>query len=210
MGNLWKVVTAFVGVFVAGTVFGGFFALGVGQRFIEGRRSPAQFTDPGLLQRYVERLQLTDEQKTRIKPILDKAQSDVNEIRRQATIETATVIKPIVEKAEGDLKKVLTAEQSAKLGDLQKNRDLNPDFQGRGGRGGGPPPSFGGQNRGPGGQNGFPGGRGGQRGSGPSGAFDRGGDRGGRGGLPSQDPKSTVPKTAEQGTEPAAQSGAAK
>jgi Spy/CpxP family protein refolding chaperone len=177
MGNIWKVVVAFVGVFIAGSVFGGFFALGVGQRMMEGRR-PVQFTDPGLLQRYVERLQLTEEQKTKIKPILDKTQSEVNEIRRQATIDTAAVIKPIVEKAETDRKKILTAEQSAKLGDLQKNRDLNPDFQ-RGGRGG-PPGNFPNRGGGPGGQ-----GFGGRSGSGGQGF---GGERGGRGGFPGPGP----------------------
>lgn len=206
MGNLWKVVAAFVGVFIAGTVFGGFFALGVGQRFLDGRRGPPQFTDPGLLARYVDRLQLTDEQRTKIKPILDKVQTEVNEIRRQATIDTAAVIKPIVEKAEVDLKKILTAEQSAKLGDLQKNRELNPDLQGRGGRGGGPP-NFGGQGRGgiPGGQNGFPGGRGGsQRGPGGQGFGDRGGDRGVRGAVPGQESKVPTPKATEPSAEPAA------
>ena len=66
----------------------------------------------------------------------------------KALVESAP--KPIVEKAETDLKKILTAEQSAKLGDLQKNRDLNPDFQ-RGGRGG-PPGNFPNRGGGPGGQ----------------------------------------------------------
>ena len=179
---------AFVGVFIAGSVFGGFFALGVGQRMMEGRR-PVQFTDPGLLQRYVERLQLTEEQKTKIKPILDKTQSEVNEIRRQATIDTAAVIKPIVEKAETDLKKILTAEQSAKLGDLQKNRDLNPDFQ-RGGRGG-PPGNFPNRGGGPGGQ-----GFGGRSGSGGQGF---GGERGGRGGFPGPGPDQR-PTTTQHGT----------
>jgi Spy/CpxP family protein refolding chaperone len=183
MGNIWKVVVAFVGVFIAGSVFGGFFALGVGQRMMEGRR-PVQFTDPGLLQRYVERLQLTEEQKTKIKPILDKTQSEVNEIRRQATIDTAAVIKPIVEKAETDLKEILTAEQSAKLGDLQKNRDLNPDFQSRGGRGG-PPGNFPNRGGGSGGQ-GFGGDRSGR--SGPAGQGFGRGERGGRGGFPSPGP----------------------
>jgi Spy/CpxP family protein refolding chaperone len=201
MGNPWKVVAAFVGVFIAGTVFGGLFALGVGQRYLDGRRGPPQFTDPGLLARYVDRLQLTEEQRAKIKPILDKVQTEVNEIRRQATIDTAAVIKPIVEKAEVDLKKILTAEQSAKLGDLQKNRELNPDLQGRSGRSG--PPNFGGQGRGgnPGGQNGFPGGRGGgQRGPGGQGF----GERGGRGPIPGQDPRTPAPKSTEPAAEPAA------
>jgi Spy/CpxP family protein refolding chaperone len=205
MDKIWKVVAAFVGVFVAGTVFGGFFALGVGQRYLEGRRSPAQFTDPGLLKRYVDLLQLTEEQKTKIKPILDKIQSEVNEIRRQANFDTAAVLKPIVEKAESDLKKILTAEQNAKLAEIEKNRgDLGLDFQGRGR--GGPGGIVGGR----GGFN--PGGdRGADRGSrggpgGPGSNFSGRGsfNPGSRGGFPGQDPKSSAPKTPEPATEPAA------
>jgi Spy/CpxP family protein refolding chaperone len=209
MGNTWKVVVAFVGVFIAGTVFGGFFALGVGQRVIQSRRPPPPINDPGLLQRYVDRLELNEEQKTKIKPILDKAQTDVNEIRRQATMDTAAVILPIVQKAEVDLKKLLTPEQVAKLGDIEKNRALSIDPQGgRGGRGGGPP--GGGFNRGgpqngpggfspnrgdgsPGGQNG-PGGKG-QRG--PSGqGFNPGDSRGGAFPRPSPDARPTTADSA--------------
>lgn len=210
MGNAWKVVVAFVGVFVAGTVFGSFFALGVGQRFIEARRPPPPTADPMLLQRYVQLLDLTEEQKTKIKPILDKAQTDVKERTRQANIETAAVILPIVQKAEGELKKFLNAEQIAKLTEIQKNpfRSQQLDIQGSRGRGG--PPGgggFSGGNRGggggrgdpnfnpnrgdgqPGGQNGQGGGRNGQRGPGGQG-FPPGGVRsGGPSGQSAPDPK---------------------
>lgn len=138
MGNTWKVVVAFVGVFVAGTVFGGFFALGVGQRLIQARSPSRPPTDPMLLRRYVQGLDLTEVQTTKIKPILDKIQSDVDEIRRQANLDTAAVLRPIVEKAEADIKKNLTPEQIAKLDVIQKSRGLMLDGQGRGGRGGGP------------------------------------------------------------------------
>lgn len=207
MGNTWKVVVAFVGVFVAGTVFGGFFALGVGQRVIEARRPAAPPTDPMLLQRYVKSLDLTEVQTTKIKPILDKVQSDVNEIRRQATIDTAAVLRPIVEKAEVDLKKLLTPEQIAKLGDIEKSRGLQLDGQGRGR--GGPPPGGSQFNRsgGGGGQGGnpnFPGGPGGrgQRGPGGQGGGISGGGRGGFPGQPSTDPKA-VPATPVAPTVPA-------
>jgi Spy/CpxP family protein refolding chaperone len=168
MGNTWKVVAAFIGVFVAGSVFGGFFALGVGQRVIQSRRPATPPTDPMLLQRYIERLNLTEAQVAKIKPILDKVQADVNEIRRQATIDTAAVLAPIITAAETDLKKLLTAEQNAQLGDLQKNRALSLDNQGR--SRGGPPnrggPDFGGSSRRGGSQNfNGPGGQG-QRGPG--------------------------------------------
>lgn len=182
MGNTWKVVVAFVGVFVAGTVFGGFFALGVGQQMIQSRRPAPPPTDPMILKRYVDQLTLTEVQAAKIKPILDKVQSDVNEIRRQATIDTAAVLRPILEKTEIDLKKLLTPEQSAKLDDIQKNRGLLFENQGRGGRGpGGPPPgSF---NRG--GQGGFPG-QGGRGQRGLNGQGGNSGPNGGRAGFPGQ------------------------
>jgi hypothetical protein len=189
MGNTWKVVVAFVGIFVAGTVFGGFFALGVGQRMIDSRRAPPP-TNPGLMQIYVQQLGLSDEQKTKIKPILEKAQSDTNEIQRQASLETAAVIRPILEKQEADLKKLLTTEQSAKLTELQKSRDnrFGPTDRGggRGNRGGGPGgnPNF----------QGGPGGRG-QRGPGGPGSSNSG-PGGGRPGFSGQtfpDAKSVPP-----------------
>lgn len=195
MGNTWKVVVAFFGIFVAGTVFGGFFALGVGQRIIDSRRTPPS-TNPGLMQLYVQQLGLTEEQKPRIKSIIEKAQSDTNDIQRQANLETATVIRPILEKQEADLKKLLTAEQIAKLTELQKNRDnrFGPMDRGggRGGRGG-PPQSGSNFNRGGGGgggQGAFPPGQGGQGGKGPRGPGSQGGGNSGpgsgRGAIPGQ------------------------
>lgn len=204
MGNTWKVVVAFVGVFVAGTVFGGFFALGVGQRVIEARRPAAPPTDPMLLQRYVKSLDLTEVQTTKIKPILDKAQSDVNEIRRQATIDTAAVLRPIVEKAEVDLKKLLTPEQIAKLAEIEKSRGPLLDSQSRG-RGG--PQQGNPFNRGSG-QGGFPGQGGpggrGQRGPGGQGGgnFGPGGGRAGFPGPSTADPKA-VPATPVEPAVPA-------
>jgi hypothetical protein len=40
MDQPWKVVTAFVGVFVAGAVFGGFFAVGVGPKLLPSAPAP--------------------------------------------------------------------------------------------------------------------------------------------------------------------------
>jgi Spy/CpxP family protein refolding chaperone len=189
MGNTWKVVVAFVGVFVAGTVFGGFFALGVGQRVMQSRTAPRPPADPMLLKRYVDRLELTEAQTTKIKPILDKIQSDVDEISRQARTETAATIRPIVEKAEANIKKILNSEQVAKLAELQKRRDLAlPGQDGRGGSRGGPPGSF--QNRGGGGPNPFNG-----PGQGGRGGGERAPGGGGRsGGFVPQ--SATDPKTA--------------
>ncbi len=44
MDKPWKVITAFIGVFVAGAIFGGFFALGIGWQVVERRAQPAAAT----------------------------------------------------------------------------------------------------------------------------------------------------------------------
>lgn len=41
MDKPWKVIAAFIGVFVAGAVFGGFFSLGVGAKWLEKESPPA-------------------------------------------------------------------------------------------------------------------------------------------------------------------------
>lgn len=47
MGNPWKVITAFLGVFIAGAVFGGFFSLGVAERLQPGHHRAPPPIAPG-------------------------------------------------------------------------------------------------------------------------------------------------------------------
>src|SRR3954469_14360137 len=104
MGSPWKVILAFVGVFVAGAVFGGFFtARSAGRRWAEREarlanqpanpvatqppaahnrppnnptRAFGQIT-PVMLQRLATQLKLTDDQKDKIKPIVTRAEEDM-------------------------------------------------------------------------------------------------------------------------------------
>ena len=70
MDKPWKVILAFVGVFIAGSVFGGFFSLRIGQQMVQrgGNRlvQPQPQMPPlgvPLIRRFADRLDLTEEQR---------------------------------------------------------------------------------------------------------------------------------------------------
>jgi hypothetical protein len=158
MEKPWKVVVAFVGVFIAGAVFGGFFALRVNQRDVRPRflpivSSPAPagvppagetpslpkgaggirpntplpqlplpaamaVQAPQLMRRYVERLDLTTEQKEKINPLLVRAAADIRRQQQTNLRETAIIIQHLQE----DLGKELTPVQRVRLEEMTENQ----------------------------------------------------------------------------------------
>ncbi|MSU68592.1 MAG: hypothetical protein EXS40_08465 [Opitutaceae bacterium] len=152
MEKPWKVVVAFVGVFIAGAVFGGFFALRVNQRDMRPRFSQAIVSSapapvgqtqapssgnrpktplpqlqlpaamavqaPQLMRRYVERLDLTAEQKEKINPLLVRAAADIRRQQQTNLQETAIIIQHLQE----DLAKELTPVQRVRLEEMTENQ----------------------------------------------------------------------------------------
>lgn len=159
MDKPWKVVFAFVGVFIAGAVFGGFFALRIGGRVLQmdglairGKAgSPQDRPQPQqrpliasvepvraaqIMRRYAEQLELTPEQKERINPLIQRATEDLRR-QQQTNFRESSII---LQRLQEDLAKELTPDQRKRLEKLeQKQRDLRMLYGGRGAAGPRPP-----------------------------------------------------------------------
>jgi Spy/CpxP family protein refolding chaperone len=141
MDNPWKVISAFVGVFIAGAVFGGFFTARTASRKIQEVQpppaavavtpAPPQSTPavnrpnannrggvsvtPVMLQRLAVQLKLTDEQKEKITPIIKRADDDMRYLRTENFRSTSRVL----ERMHADISVLLTPEQKQEL-EVQK------------------------------------------------------------------------------------------
>lgn len=141
MEKPWKVVFAFVAVFIAGAVFGGLFTL----RASGGRRPPGsgfvgfdrpggpngpggngwqkqggQFQGmgaigPGMLGQLSRNLKLTDDQKEKIRPVVLKAAEDIQRLTRENVQNTTK----IVERMHLDIATWLTPKQRDALEDMK-------------------------------------------------------------------------------------------
>jgi hypothetical protein len=138
MDKPWKVITAFVGVFIAGAVFGGVFTLrasgkrlaaelpsippagqqpdGVSQRaaqppgqlVIQPRGNPIT---PTLMRQFTRRLNLSAEQKDRIAPVVSRAGEDLLRLRQEHFADTQRV----TERMYADVSAALSPEQRVEL-----------------------------------------------------------------------------------------------
>lgn len=147
MDKPWKVIFAFVGVFIAGAVFGAFFSLRSGgrlpripgpgfrnqgapvmqnpppqpnqQRPMLGAMQPIQAAQ--IMRRYAERLDLTPEQKDRIHPLIQRATEDIRR-QQQNNFRENNII---VQRLQQDIAKELTGEQRARLEKMeQRQREM--------------------------------------------------------------------------------------
>ena len=139
MDKSWRVILAFIGIFVAGTVTGGLITLRVVQkigerravaawRIFEGRQNPppgnpAQGNPansapppvgPQFFRRVIGQLDLTPEQKEKFKPIETHAMEDYRRLLRDTQHSTDL----ISEKTQDEIAVILTPEQRAKFEDL--------------------------------------------------------------------------------------------
>ena len=141
MGKTWKVVLAFTAIFLAGSVFGGLLAVRYGARFAPRRNLPP--LPPAVLRHLADRLDLTAEQKEKIRPMVDRAEEEIRPImerfneavrplRQQSLRDTGAIMRRLQQELAGEL----TPEQRAKLEKLQeRQRELIREE-----RPGGPPP----------------------------------------------------------------------
>lgn len=140
MEKPWKVVVAFLAVFVAGAVFGGVFTLGVSARRqnqiarhqpVETKGTVAAPTPvlvttkknlpgipfvvgavtPQILQQFTRRLSLTPDQLERVRPVIARAGDDLQRMRQENFADTVRVSERMYE----DVAAVLTSEQRTEL-----------------------------------------------------------------------------------------------
>jgi Spy/CpxP family protein refolding chaperone len=142
MQTPWKVLAAFMGVFVAGSIFGGFFALRVDrERGPQRRTEPQQPVGPltlRLMRNFAERLDLTAEQKEKLRPVMERAGEDIRRVQQSQFREMGV----LVDRLQQDISQVLTPEQKVKLEAMKQqqrermkgDRDRNggPDRRGDG------------------------------------------------------------------------------
>jgi Spy/CpxP family protein refolding chaperone len=153
MEKTWKVVLAFVVIFMAGAGTGSLIALRYAQAFLPQPRQPGAVVQQfGIMQmqRLAERLDLTDAQRGKIKPIVQKTAADLSKLSSDSQRETRDILNSMHDQVAA----LLTPEQNKKLDEMkqQMQRRMNQQFQDRGGRWpGGPGPMGGRPSQGPGG-----------------------------------------------------------
>lgn len=139
MNKAWKVVLAFTAIFLAGSVFGGLLTVRFGSH-LAPKRNPAPLP-PAVLRHLADRLDLTPEQKEKIRPMVDRAEEEIRPIlersnetvrflRQQSLKETGVIMRRLQQDFSGEL----TSEQRKKLEKIQERqrellRDERPGLQ---------------------------------------------------------------------------------
>ena len=113
MNKPWKVVLVFVGVFLAGAICGGPLAM---RFFRPGRPEERAASRPQILQRLVDDLKLSEEQKAKIQPIVQRTLQETQRLRR----ENVKAIAAVMEQMHGEVAAELTPEQRVKQDEMRK------------------------------------------------------------------------------------------
>ena len=127
MNQPWKVIFAFVAVFIAGSVFGGFFALRIRQQVVpRGGAEPVLLPPQNLpaiplLRRFAERLELTDEQREKLRPIVLKAENELNRVREDSMRGSQSIL----QRVQQEFRAELTPRQRRQLDQMEeRQRDI--------------------------------------------------------------------------------------
>lgn len=132
MNKNWKVILTFIGIFAAGAVTGILVAPSFFRNVAEWRaqHSPARSQFQGQLgrqffSRITEQLDLTPEQREKIKPIEQRMIAELRRLRRETQRETELVIKQTQE----EISAVLTPEQRVQFEErIAKGRERIKKF----------------------------------------------------------------------------------
>ena len=137
MDRPWKVISAFVGVFIAGAVFGGFFTLRSVDRVVDAARgksnsakapatkpapaapaapAPAKGIAPQVMRQLTQRLSPTPEQQKAIRPIVSRAAEDLQRMQREHLADTTRT----TERMYADVSALLTPAQRTQLEQMRQ------------------------------------------------------------------------------------------
>jgi hypothetical protein len=135
MEKPWKVILAFVGVFIAGAVFGGFFTLRSAGKWLGAERTkspPSAKTSAGavaaptpslairatqqVMRQLTQRLSPTPEQQKALRPIVARASEDLQRLQRDHLADVTRT----TERMYADLAPILTPEQRVKLQQMRE------------------------------------------------------------------------------------------
>lgn len=81
--RVWPIWLIFAGVFLAGGVTGGFISLRIVKSVVKDGRAPDQFA-PRMMERLSDGLELTEEQRASIQPLVDSTWEDLRLSRRES------------------------------------------------------------------------------------------------------------------------------
>ena len=122
MDRPWKVILAFVVVFIAGAVFGGVFTARSADRPAkagkQAGKEPGGRIYPQLMRQFTQRLNPTAEQQKAITPIVARAAEDLQRMQREHLADTTRTTERMYE----DVAALLTPEQKAKLDKMHQER----------------------------------------------------------------------------------------
>lgn len=113
----WKLVAGFLLVFIAGGATGVFVTMAIGHHFMFGQH-PHGFAAQAMKNRLRWQLRLTDEQMTKISPILDKAGSQLEEIRG----DTGKRVRDVIVESHREIAEYLTPEQKQRLQQMEERQ----------------------------------------------------------------------------------------
>lgn len=132
MDKPWKVIFAFICVFIAGAVFGGVFTLrSAGRRPVATSQPPPPNRPPGarppqsappvqiqpaIMRQMTQRLNLTAEQREKIKPVVARATEELQRLRRENLHDTTRVMEVMY----ADVAASLTSEQRSELEEMKR------------------------------------------------------------------------------------------
>ncbi|MDB6128624.1 MAG: hypothetical protein JWM35_2520 [Verrucomicrobia bacterium] len=118
MDKPWKVVLAFLGVFVAGILSGAMLGVRFGRHLMPpaNHASAGQNFGPQIMKRLEDQLELTPDQAKQIQPIVERAQVEVQRLRKENVREVTKAM----DQMHTEVSALLTPEQRVKLEELRK------------------------------------------------------------------------------------------
>ena len=133
-----KLIAGFLLVFMAGGATGVFVTMTIGRQFVFGLHQGG-FAAQAMKNRLRWQLRLTDEQMTKIGPIIDKAGAELEKVRG----DTGRRVRDVITESHRDIAAYLTPEQQQRLKQMEeRRRQWFQQHHGQWRRGGTPTPEM--------------------------------------------------------------------
>ena len=116
-GLKWKLIAGFLLVFIAGGAAGVFVTMTMGHHFMFGLHQHG-FVAQTMKNRLRWQLKLTDEQMTKISPIVEKTAAQLEEIRG----DTGKRVRDVIVESHREISQYLTPEQQQRLKQMEERR----------------------------------------------------------------------------------------
>jgi len=133
MEKTWQVVLAFIGIFMAGTFTGGLLALRIARQLAPPRpgfnQGVVEQFAPAQLRNFADQLDLTKEQREKIRPIVQRSGEALRRLRQDAQHETREILERMRDRVAAEL----TPEQLVKFDEIRERQRqrMKQDMQDR-------------------------------------------------------------------------------